>query len=222
MSKLQFIDKPGYRERQMKRRFNNPLFSETQQQVSEEALASARQQDKDEVVEFIESLQALLTEVGGFSGREETDKIIETKERTDRLYEQCVGLTGEHDRERDGLLKLNEAIMKSIWAAAGEDPLAVEELTREQQAREIHLKLLDYPVVVDMLRTDSGIAADELLPTILSESEESIHIALSLFDPEQRKVLAEEAGRLKQDLQSRDALDEAIENKFKVMVSAPQ
>jgi len=222
MSKLQFIDKPGYRERQIKRRFNNPLFPAQQGKVTVEQLEMARQQDKEEVVEFAESLQALLIEVGGFSGREETDKILETKERSDRLYEQCVGLAGDHERERSGLLKLNEAIMASIRAAAGDDPVAIQELGREQQAREIHLKLLEYPLVVDMLRTDSAIEADELLPTILSENDEAIHIALSLFDQKQRQVLAEEAGRLKANLQQQGVFDSDIESKFNAMMSAPQ
>jgi len=222
MTTIQFIEKPGFRERQLKRRFNNPLFMSSQSPVSQAQVDVARQKDKEEVVEFIESLQALLTEVGTFSGREETDKIIETKERADRLYEQCVGLTGDHTREREGLLKLNEAIMKAIWSAAGEDPLAIEELTKEQQAREIHLKLLDYALVVDMLRADSAIAADELLPTILSENEESIHVALSLFDTEQRQVLEEEANRMKQSLQDQGQLTDEVLEKFKIMVSAPQ
>jgi len=222
MTTIQFIEKPGFRERQLKRRFNNPLFMSSQNQVSQPLVDIARQQDKEEVVEFIEALQTLLTEVGTFSGREETDKIIETKERADRLYEQCVGLTGDHTRERDGLLKLNEAIMKAIWSAAGDDPLAIEELTKEQQAREIHLKLLDYALVVDMLRTDSAIAADELLPTILSENEESIHIALSLFDAEQRQVLVEEANRMKQSLQDQGQLSDDVHEKFTIMMSAPQ
>lgn len=222
MTKLQFIEKPGYRERQLQRRFNNPLFSVSQQIVSQSQLDAARQQDKEEVVVFIEALQSLLMEVGSFSGMEETDKILETKERADKLYEQCAGLTGDHSRESEGLLKLNEAIMKSIRAAAGDDPLAIEELSREQQAREMHLRLLEYPLVVDMLRADNGIEADELLPTILSENDESIHIALSLFDAPQREVLAEEADRLKQDLQSCGALSESIEARFSAMTSAPQ
>lgn len=222
MTKIQFIEKPGFRERQLQRRFNNPLFSESQQKVSQSQLDTARQHDKEEVVVFIESLQSLLREVGSFSGREETDKILETKEGADKLYEQCAGLAGDHSRESEGLLKLNEAIMKSIRTAAGDDPLAIEELSREQQAREIHIKLLEYPLVADMLRTDGAIEADELLQTILSESDESIHVAMSLFDAQQREVLAEEATRLQQDLESRGVLSESIQARFSAMTSAPQ
>lgn len=222
MSKLHFIAKPGYRERQLKRRANNLLFSESRQQVSQSQIDIGRQKDKEEVIEFITSLQSLLTEVGSFSGREETDTILAVKEKIEKLYEQCAGLEGDHSRERDGLLKLNDAIMKSIRTAAGDDPLAAEELNKEQEARELHLKLLDYPLVVDMLRTDSAIAADELLPTILSENDESIHVALSLFDPQQRQVLIEEAKRLQLDMQLRGSFSDAVADKFKVMLSAPQ
>ena len=96
---------------------------------------------------------------------------MQTKEKADRLYEQCVGLAGDHERERQGLLKLNEVIMGAIRAAAGQDPLAMDELEKEQQAREIHLALLECKLVADamadwvlQLKPDEPVYAEYELP----------------------------------------------------------
>jgi len=219
MSKPQFIDLPGIRERQLKRRYNNPLFSEDRQQVSTADLKAGRQHDKEEVINFAESLQSLLQDVGQFSAREETDVILQTKERADRLYEQCIGLAGDHERERQGLLKLNDVIMGAIRAAAGQDPLALAELEKEQQAREIHLALLECKLVADILRPDAAIEENELLPTILSENEDSISMAMTLFSDEQQQMLREQASELKQTLQQQGKMDDLLQKKFDALFS---
>ena len=133
MSKPQFHDQPGFRERQLQRRHSNPLFTVEQQVVTQVQVDGARQLDRQELQQFAESLQALLMDVSQFSAREETDKILQTKEQADKLYEQCIGLAGEHERERQGLLKLNDVIMAAIRAAAGQDPLALDELEKEAE-----------------------------------------------------------------------------------------
>jgi len=217
MSQPQFSELPGARERQLKRRSQNPLFTEECQVVTPSQLEGARQQDLDEVQQFSTALLALLNDVSAFSGKEETDKILQTKERADRLYEQCVGLAGEHERERQGLLKLNEAIMTAIRAAAGEDPLALSELEKEQQARAIHLSLLEYPLIADILRSDAVIEEDQLPPTILSADDEAIEKALGLFSPEQRQLLIEEARQIKSRLEQSGKLDKHLEKKFSLL-----
>jgi len=222
MSKPQFIDQPGARERQLKRRSGSPLFSVERQRVSNSELKKARQHDKEEIINFTESLQSLLMDVGKFSAREETDVILQTKEKADRLYEQCVGLAGDHERERQGLLKLNEVIMGAIRAAAGQDPLAMEELEKEQQAREIHLTLLECQLAADILRSDAALEENELLPTILSEDEDSIRMTMTLFSDEQQQLLNEQANELLSSIQQSGKLDANLKKKFEALSSQPQ
>ncbi len=219
MSDPQFLEQPGLRERQLRRRHGNPLFSAEQQNVTAAQLDDARQQDEQEQQQFAQSLRDLLTDVSQFVGREETDKILQTKERADKLYEQCIGLAGDHERERDGLLKLNDVIMTAIRAAAGQDPLALDELENEQQARAIHLALLECQLVADILSPDNALQEDELLPTILSEDEESIHMAMTLFNNEQRALLEQQAEQLKQKLQQQGVFDELMQKKISALLS---
>lgn len=219
MSLPQFSELPGARERQLQRRAQNPLFSTELQTVTQAEVDKARQQDNDEQRQFSEALLDLLNKVSAFSGTEETDKILQVKEQADRLYEQCMGLAGEHAREREGLLKLNDAIMKAVRAAAGEDPLAISELQKEQEARAIHLSLLEYPLIADILRADAVIEEDQLPATILSADDEEITVAMGLFSLEQRYALVAEVGTIQVALQLAGKLDDRLEKKFS-MISA--
>ena len=196
------------------------MFSQARQQVTQTQLEHAREQDNQELQQFGESLHTLLTDVSQFSAREETDRILQTKEQADRLYEQCIGLSGDHERERQGLLKLNDVIMASIRAAAGQDPLAMSELEKEQQAREIHLALLQCRLVADILRPDADLEEDELLPTILSEDEPAIELALTLFNEEQKELLGQQAQQLQQSLHEAGSLDDALRRKFLFLEAA--
>ena len=109
--------------------------------------------------------------------------------------------------------------MAAIRAAAGQDPLALDELEKEQQARDIHLALLECRLVADILRPDNDLQEDELLPTILTEDEESIQMAMTLFSNEQRQLLEQQAAQLKQQLQHDGDFDEQMQKKFLAMSS---
>lgn len=217
MSQPTFSEQPGARERQLKRRSQNPFFLKKLRVVSQSQVDKARQQDLEEARQFSASLVALLKDVSAFSGQEETDKVLQVKEKADRLYEQCIGLAGEHERERQGLLKLNDVIMTAIRAAAGQDPLALSELEKEQQARDIHMSLLAYPLIADILRADAVIDEDQLPQTILSADEEAIEKALGLFSLEQRMALLEETRQIKLTLEQSGKLDNLMEKKFKMI-----
>lgn len=217
MNQLPFSERPGARERQLMRRYANPLFDKELQLISLQALEQAQQQDKDEEQSFAKALHDLLNRVAAYQGKEETEVILAAKKDADLLYEQCAGLAGDHQREREGLLKLNDAFMKAIRSAAGQDPLALSELDNEQQAREIHLALLDDQLVTDILRRDGVIHEDQLLPTILSAEPASIDLAMNLFNNEQRQVLIAQAQALTQRLQQEGKLSEEIQVKVAII-----
>ena len=219
---IQFQELPGSHERQLARRYNNPLFPSERRKIEQTDLIQARQSDHEEARRFAEDFHSLLQNVSTFSGREETDKILEIKEQIDRLYETCVAISGEHDKEKQGLLRLNDVIMKAIRSAAGNDALAIEELEKEQQARSIHLKMLEHAIIVDLLRPESPIQEDELLPSILSGDAESIQAAISLFDPEQVGTLQQQAEELYRQLQQQGELTDRIAASFAAMQGVVQ
>jgi len=200
-----FNEKPGARERQLKRKYNNPLFG--QQQISEEDIQQAQQQDAEEVEAFLVSFRELVQQSVELEPNAEADVVLKIKEQLDKSYEQCAGLAGEQGEIKEMLKRLVMAIMQAMWKGIGQDAQAHSKLEMEEQARTQHFALLEYPLVVDLLRPDSSIGEDDLVPSLLSESAESVQAAMQIFIPEQQILLCNMGREL---LHKLDETDEKV------------
>jgi seryl-tRNA synthetase len=190
---LLFSQNPGRRERHLLRKRNNSLFSDEEQRISSSDLQEAQRQDHEELVEFITEFRTLIHETVNLQPNEDSGVILEIKERLDRAYEQASGLADDQTETKNAIQKLVQVIMSTVEAGAGDDPQALQELEQEKAARTAHFALLQHPIVADLLCPDSPIAANELAPTLLSESADSLQAALDLFDNVQLAILYEEA-----------------------------
>lgn len=188
----EFSDHPGAWERQLKLRAGNVLFGE-QAAVNEAELQRARQRDEQERQAFARDFGVLLRDAASLSPQVETEKVLELKQQIDRLMVQCASLGGGYAREKDGLTKLNEVIVDTLRRASGDDKLAQQELNAEQAAWREHLRLLEYSLVADLLRVDSPVTPDMLIPTLLSQDENTLAVVLNLFDGEQLTALSQAA-----------------------------
>jgi hypothetical protein len=193
---LPFTHKPGRRERHLKRRHLNPLFAWPPMMIEPERLLAAQKADHEEMESFQDSFRALVQRAIDLPPETGSDILLTLKASLEQHYEQSFGLPEDHQRERDALGKLIELIMRAIARAAGNDPLAQREMADEQTARATHFRLLEQPLVADLLHPESPIAADELTPTLLSASLPELAAALELFDADQVALIAQEAGRL--------------------------
>jgi hypothetical protein len=193
---LPFTHQPGRRERHLRRRHENPLFAWPLQEVEPEALLAAQKADHEEMEAFRTAFRGLIERAVNLPGDADSDTVLGLKQDLERHYEQSFGLPEDHARERAALRKLIDLIMKAVRRSAGSDPLAQQELGEEQQAREIHFRLLEHPLVADLLHPESPIVPDELVPTLLSAGTEELEAALALFDLPQVEELAQGAARL--------------------------
>lgn len=194
--KLKFSDDPGPFERQLQRKQGNSLFSAEARAVTQNQIDAARYRDQEELRSFQAALRATLREALDMPPQVESDVLLKLKERLDQLYDQCSGLPGDHDREKQSLMRMIGVIMKAVWAGAGDDSRARSELEQEDHARTLHHDLLLQPLVAHLLRPDSPIAEDELIPTLLSEAEDAVRTVLQLFDSTQLQALCEQAREL--------------------------
>ncbi len=199
---LPFTHRPGRRERHLRRRHENPLFAWPPQEVEPETLLSAQRADHDEMESFRADFRDLIQRAVNLPADADSDTVLGLKQDVERRYEQSFGLPEDHARERAALRKLIDLIMKAVRRAAGTDPLARQELADEEQAREIHFRLLEQPLVADLLHPESPIAPEELAPTLLSASAEELEAALELFDLSQVEELAQESARLIERLEA--------------------
>ena len=196
--KPSFSPLPGARERRLQRLWDNPLFAEEKRHISQQDVERARQQDLEERERFLEGFQALLQEAVTLAPNEESDVILSLKERLDQAYERCSSLPGDLAEIRQALRRLVAVIMDSVRAHAADDPQALAKLRDEDIARAAHYELQGFPLVADLLRQDTVIQEDELVPTLLSESRESLAAALQLFDADQVALLYQEGEALLQ------------------------
>lgn len=190
---LPFTHKPGRRERHLRRRHENPLFAWPPEEVAPETLLEAQRLDHEEMEDFRASFRALVQRAVDLPPDAGSETVLGLKEELERHYEQAGGLPEDHRWERESIAKLIGVIMKVIRRSAGPDPLARQELDDEEAARAIHFRLLEQPLVADILHPETPIAPDELVPSLLSAEPEEVEAALDLFDQDQLAVLSGQA-----------------------------
>ncbi len=194
--KLSFSLYPGAHERQLIRRANNPLFPEDKQHVIQVEINQAQRRDVDEAMTFQEEFRALVQRAIDLSPQEDSEVILKLKEDLDQGYERCCGLAGDTRELKSSLKKLLGIVMQAVWRGAGDDAAAHTNLREEEIARATHFQLLEQPLIADLIRPDSLIGADELVPTLLSESEPAVVAALEIFDGIQLSELYNKANNL--------------------------
>lgn len=186
-------EKPGAHVRHLLRRQNNPLFPAARREVDATALAAAQQRDEAERTTFIEYFRELLQQALALKPNEESEVLLQLKGRMDEAYTRCASLGGDLTPFKQGLARITATIMAGIRQGAGGDPQAQQELDQEQLARESHYRLLEHVLVADLMRPESPIGDDELVPALLNAGSEELDAALWLFDAEQLGELCAQA-----------------------------
>ncbi len=195
--RLLFSELPGRHERHLLRRQDNPLFPEAQRRLSQSELTEAQRLDHEELEAYIRDLRKLVGEAVSLGPHEQSDVILELKERLDQAYETACRLADDQSPNKEAIRKLVAVIMRAVWKGAGNDTLAHQELEQEEAARETHYELLETPLVADLLDPDSLIQGDELLPVLLSAERGEFEAAITLFDPAQLSAICEQGGELR-------------------------
>ncbi|MEW8299349.1 MAG: hypothetical protein AB2651_12620 [Candidatus Thiodiazotropha sp.] len=196
--RLLFSERPGRHERHLLRRFENPLFTEAARTLTQAQLTEAQRLDHEELVAYIEELRRLVGEAVALGPHEQSDVILDLKERLDKAYETACRLADDQTPNKEAIRKLVDVIMRSVWKGAGNDTLAHQELQQEEAARQAHYALLENPLVADLLDPESLIAEDELLPVLLSTGDSDFEAALTLFDATQLEALLRQGESLAQ------------------------
>ncbi|MCW8908032.1 MAG: hypothetical protein OQL28_12345 [Sedimenticola sp.] len=193
---LRYSQIPGQHERHLRKKQDNPLFPEAERQITPEQLEEAQRLDHEALTAFITDFRTLVHEVAGLSPNEGSEVILGLKERLDQAYEQAARMVDDQQETQQAITRLVGVIMQAVRRGAGTDPVALQELADEEAARQAHYALLEYPLVADLLDPESVIGEQELVPTLLSASEEELQAACSLFDPQQLKSLVQRAEAL--------------------------
>jgi hypothetical protein len=209
---LPFTHKPGRRERHLRRQHENPAFAWPPREVQPEDLLQAQKADHEDMLAFGETFKALIQRAVDLPPDAGSEAVLSLKEALEAHYEQSYALPEDHSEARAALKRLIDLIMKTLWRQAGADPVAQQELSDEEAARAIHFRLLEQPLIADLLHPQSGIRPQELAPTLLSVTEPEVEAACELFDGPQLQDLIQRSEQLlrereEQGMETRQAQD---------------
>ena len=193
---LQFSHHPGAWERQLQRRYTNPLLRGTAVTLSQADVNAAQQQDETALEQFRLDFHALLQQAVALEANVDSEVILELKSNVDQLYDHCCTLAGDRTTEKGALNKLLAVLMKSVWNGAGNDVQARTELEQEETARRLHHELLEYPFIADMLQPESPLEADGLVSALLGEVDAVVQAVVPLFDEAQLFAMLDEGRQL--------------------------
>ena len=195
-ARVPFSNLPGRHERHFLRKHNNPLFGAPIIDHSDEDLLEVQRLDNDELVDYLTELRTLVQRAIALNPNEESQVVLDLKSDLDQSYEKACTLADDQRSNKQAISQLLEVIMKTVRASAGNDTLAQQQLEDEVLARTAHFRLLEHPIVADMLDPDTRIQPLDLVPALLSESKEGLAAALEIFDAEQLERTIADARQL--------------------------
>lgn len=194
--KLRFRDNPGCRERHLRRKLDNPLFPPGQRSPTQSDLERARHRDDAELARFTTEVQQLVEEISSLRPDVDPRVLAALKHKAYRFYEQCTGLPGDQEQVKQALTRLIDMLTEAMQGTSGHDATAMEQLDREREARENHFALLEYELTGDLLRQPSPIASVEVVPTLLSQSQDDLRVILRMFKEEHLRTIVEYGRKL--------------------------
>ena len=183
--KMKFSALPGAHERHLQRKGNNPLFPNADQYLLAAEIEQARARDQQDLQAFFTAFEESVQQAAKLTGSVDADIVLDLKQDLERLYVSSASLAGDLGLQRDALRKLLSVCMASIENGARDDREALQKIRDEKTAREVFFTLLKTPLVADLIRGDEIVKAEELIPSLLSESRENLLQVLELFDNEQ-------------------------------------
>lgn len=187
---------PGAHERHLIRRSDNVLFGSRQTEVDSDSLQENQKKDHDVLQQFMLDFRDVVTKAVALKPNEDSEVILEVKDKLDKLYASSVSVADDQNRTRESIQKLLLVIMKSVRKGAEGDTHALQELDQEDMAREAHFKFLESTLVADILDPDSPIEDVDLVPTLLSAEKDDLALACQLFDDGQLSYILTEGENL--------------------------
>ncbi len=175
----------GMYERHLRRKEGNPLFAVPPLSYQEEAYLEARRHDSDELNSFHTEMQEAIQQAIDLPANATSEVVLALRGRLDQLYTRCSGFGGSCDRHKQAIRKLIDIVMNAVWQAVADDSQARMELESEEMARQQHFCLLEYALVSDLIRPDTPVAPEELVPTLLLAEEDELEAVLWLFESAQ-------------------------------------
>ena len=181
---------PGACERHLIRRHDNPHYFSGGQPPATIEIAEAQAKDQQELIRFNTSLETLIHRSMSLTESTCSDSLASVKKELDACQNTAFGLAADLMEQKGALASINSIITAAMQHALRDDAAGLNSMMQKEAARMEQLQLLEYPIVSDLLRSDSPVPADELPAALLSESDNAYKAALEIFDEDRKIQLA--------------------------------
>lgn len=214
---IRFSPQPGAYERHLQRKYHNPLFPASQQNLLQAEVEQACQRDQQDLKAFQEAFEETVKQAAQLNGSVDSEIILDLKDKLEQLYITSSSLAGDLSAYQDALLKLIRVCMQMIRNGASNDQIALRKLDEEDQARTVYFAMLESPLVAELMRGNEIIQVDELVPTVLSLDTKALTTILALFEPEYLQQLITQTHNFAQTLEPAVQAQTQVDQKLLLM-----
>lgn len=180
-TKLYWSEQPGCFERHLQRKHGNPLFPRDARTVNQLEVNRARIRDLEELSEFTERITSVLVKLkDALSENTALDEALDAKLAFDELLARAAEI-GTPNEDVSSILQLYEQNIQYILASLHSDPDSEKRVRASLAVSEEARRLYNNPFVAQMKRPDTPIKPEELVPSLISESPETIRIMVEVM-----------------------------------------
>jgi hypothetical protein len=111
---LEWSENPGCFERHLKRKHNNPLFSEPDREVTQEQIGEARERDREDAAKLQSELLDLASDLQSLPELATASDVAPIRERIDELLDRAAGIGGQADDTREALNGLRNTLIDDL------------------------------------------------------------------------------------------------------------
>jgi len=179
-SRISWSERPGCFERHLQRRYNNPLFSPERQHVTAADVAAARRQDAQDLASLRAEYVQLLSEIAELPDFMPFEQFNPIRERIQDLIHRAVEVGGEASETVPKLRTLRHILIQQVSEALSNNPRALKALQEAEAFHQANEGKLENQFLAQMLRDDTPITAEDVVPSILTEDVATIRTVMAV------------------------------------------
>ena len=164
----------GAFEQHLFRRYNNPLFPKNRRAITQAEIDQARSRDVQDFKRVKEEYINLLEDVNRLPDNMPSSMVTPLRVRIEDIIGKSMGVGGEAYHIALEAKKLRRILIKSFAEAISNNPNAYRALQKAEAFYHFYAQTYHIPFIRQMLRKDSPIPKEEIVPALLMEEPKII------------------------------------------------
>ena len=196
--KLNWSRNLGCFERHLQRKCGNPLFPPDVRSVTQAQVDDARARDWIDAEEVRERFRSLLRRIADEPAPITGADALDVRTAFDDLLTRAAEIGDALKHDAPAIFQMYESVVRDILAAIGDNRDLTRQLHDALALSRHRRRLFNNPFIAQLRRRDTPIRPDEVVPSLLTESPETIRLTIEVLadNPEVVGVLQRSAARL--------------------------